>query len=543
MNKDFYYFFNLFKDDNDFNDALNTVRYRYGINPLDFQHTYSQYNTEWDKLENIVKDKLRIYIDSENLTPKEQILLFSLIKVISDSRHTLCRLESERLSDIYEIQSDLLYLLIKLVLQLSVKEFAALTVRCTKVIDLTSKKIDSKTNTQLFKNSFLHHIFSDSEKICKNTSLPIRVLFAPVQFAALKTINICPYKYIYDCRDIKNDARFNRLTSISDSQSASLMLSKLVEDFGCQERHRDDNQDMYTRFSLANLNTFCKEFSEAFSEVVAKWNKFSPETVLPHRINALRIINDYITERVYHFGFYQQFNAFLDDKLDEYQLDYNQLLSIATLDNVFFCEHLLNKVAKKENATGLYHTSEYGKLLSSQAVDRDLTMMACRESVDLLNYIYYPTIFTLSFSLVGQNNFSLCEIMNLLDKLSSIRVFKKRLNSIDVSKYRKSTFLSPSNRNRKDIEGIIDDSVYIINRRYYSNTPPYTYYYLHTFSGADSPLVYPPDLIPAILPPPEHLDSDEGTKLRNQEIVDRKKTTPDEATFINTPEKNKADNA
>lgn len=66
MNKDFYYFFNLFKDDNDFNDALNTVRYRYGINPLDFQHTYSQYNTEWDKLENIVKDKLRIYIDSEN---------------------------------------------------------------------------------------------------------------------------------------------------------------------------------------------------------------------------------------------------------------------------------------------------------------------------------------------------------------------------------------------------------------------------------------------------------------------------------------------
>ena len=319
MNKDFYYFFNLFKDDNDFNDALNTVRYRYGINPLDFQHTYSQYNTEWDKFESIVKDKLRIYIDSENLTPKEQILLSSLIKVISDSRHTLCRLESERLSDIPEIQSDLLYILIKLVLQLSVKEFSAPTVRCTKVISLTLKKIDSKTNTQLFKNCFLHHIFSGMEKTCKNSSLPIRVLFAPVQFAALKTINICPYKYIYDCRDIKNDARFIRLTSISDSQSANLMLSQYREEFDCREKFRNDNQAMYTRFSLANLNTFCKEFSEAFSKVVANWDKFNPETISPHRINALRIINDYITERVYHFGFYQQFNAFLDEKLGQYR--------------------------------------------------------------------------------------------------------------------------------------------------------------------------------------------------------------------------------
>lgn len=538
MNKDFYYFFNLFKDDNDFNDALNTVRYRYGINPLDFQNAYSQYNTEWDKFENIVKEKLSIFIGDEELTPKEQILLFSLIKVISDSRHTLCRLESERLSDIPEIQSDLLYLLIKLVLQMSVKEFSAPTVRCTKVIRLTSKNIDSKTNTQLFKNSFLHHIFSGSEKICKNSSLPIRVLFAPVQFAALKTINICQYKYIYDCRDIKNDARFNRLTSISDSQSANLMLSQYREEFDCREKLRNDNQAMYIRFSLANLNTFCKEFSDDFSEVVANWDKLNPETILPHRINALRIINDYITERVYHFGFYQQFNAFLDKKLDEYQLDYNQLLSIATLDNVFFCEHILSKVDKKESETGLYHTSEYGKLLSSQAVDRDLTMMACRESVDLLNYIYYPTIFTLSYNLVTKNGFSLSEIMDLLDKLSSIRVFKYRLNSIDVSKYKMSTLLFPSNQNRKAIESIIDDSIYIINRRYYSNTSPYTYYYLHTFSRADSPLVYPPDLIPAILPPPEHLDSDEGTILRKLEIADREKTTLDEAPNMNTTEIN-----
>ena len=362
-----------------------------------------------------------------------------------------------------------------------------------------------------------------------------------MQFAALKTINICPYKYIYDCRDIRNDARFTRLTSISDSLSASLMLSKIMEEYGFRENLRYNNQDMYTRFSLANLNTFCKDFSEAFSKVVEKWGKLNPEIILPHRLNAFRIINDYISERIFHFGFYQQFSAFLGKKIDEYLLDYNKLLSIATLDNVFFCEHLLSKVAKKEKATKLYHTSEYGKLLSSQEVDRDLTMMACRESVDLLNYIYYPTIFTLSYSLVTQNGFSSCELIALLEKISSNDIFNELLDSINVSKNSKNLLLSPSRRNRKAIESIINDSLYIINRRYYSNTPPYTYYYLHTFSGADSPLVYPADLITAILPPPEHLDSNECSILRSLEIADREKTYLDEAQKKSTPEKAKAE--
>ena len=33
MNEDFYYFFSLFKDNCVFNEALNTARYRYGLDP------------------------------------------------------------------------------------------------------------------------------------------------------------------------------------------------------------------------------------------------------------------------------------------------------------------------------------------------------------------------------------------------------------------------------------------------------------------------------------------------------------------------------
>lgn len=541
MNNDFFYFFNLFKDDNDFNDALNTIRYRYGINPMEFQNMYSQYEKEWNQFKDNIEEKVKLYTSIEGLNQKEKLFLFSLIKVISDSRDAICNLPSDSLMHLSEILSDLIYLIIKLVLQMSAKEFSAPTVRCTKVKEQTEKKIDSKTNTQLFKNSFLHHIFSDSEKICNNTSLPIRVLFAPVQFAALKTINICPYKYIYDCHEKINDARFHYLSRVSDSQSANLMLAQLSEVFDFRENLRYNNQDMYTRFSLANLNTFCKDFSEAFSVVVENWGKLNPEIILPHRLNAFRIINDYISERIFHFGFYQQFSAFLDKKIDEYLLDYNKLLSVATLDNVFYSKHLLSNVEKKRDSTDLNQTPKYNKSLSPPEVNPDSPMMTCQKSVDLLNYIYYPTIFTLSYSLATTNSFSSCELIALLEKMSSNDIINKHLDSINVSKNSKGLLLSPSRRNRKAIESIINDSLYIINRRYYSNTSPYSYYFLHTFSRADSPLVYPPRLIPEILPPPARLNSDECSILRSLEIADREKTHLDEAQKKSTPEKTKAE--
>lgn len=41
MNEDFYYFFSLFKDNCVFNEALNTARYRYGLDPERYLNLYS----------------------------------------------------------------------------------------------------------------------------------------------------------------------------------------------------------------------------------------------------------------------------------------------------------------------------------------------------------------------------------------------------------------------------------------------------------------------------------------------------------------------
>ena len=115
------------------------------------------------------------------------------------------------------------------------------------------------------------------------------------------------------------------------------------------------------------------------------------------------MINDYLSERIYHFNFYREFFDLIDSAPEEYELDYNQLLSIATLDNVFYTDKLFNYVKKKDQATTLYHTPLHNEGISSQMTNYDSSFMACRESVDLLNYIYYPVIFTLSYSLVKNN--------------------------------------------------------------------------------------------------------------------------------------------
>ena len=52
------------------------------------------------------------------------------------------------------------------------------------------------------------------------------------------------------------------------------------------------------------------------------------------------MINDYLSERIYHFNFYREFFDLIDSAPEEYELDYNQLLSIATLDTVFYTDKL-----------------------------------------------------------------------------------------------------------------------------------------------------------------------------------------------------------
>ena len=57
-------------------------------------------------------------------------------------------------------------------------------------------------------------------------------------------------------------------------------------------------------------------------------------------MKGIRLINDYLSERIYHFNFYREFFDLIDSAPEEYELDYNQLLSIATLDTVFYTDKL-----------------------------------------------------------------------------------------------------------------------------------------------------------------------------------------------------------
>ena len=136
-------------------------------------------------------------------------------------------------------------------------------------------------------------------------------------------------------------------------------------------------------------------------------------------------------------------------------------------------------------------------------------------SVDLLNYIYYPVIFTLSYSLV-KNNISFGELAGFLGKLSAHSPYKEMLDTINLSKPA-SKPINPSFRNTETINRLFSESLYIIKRRYYRNTSPYPDYFLKTFYSADSPLKFPSYLIPSVLPRPARLNSDEYKTLLSLE--------------------------
>lgn len=516
MNEDFYYFFSLFKDNCVFNEALNTARYRYGLDPQRYLNLYSDIVNDPGNI-HLIEDELSMFFNIDFLSHNEYVLLLLLKNIIVDSRKIICGKDSDKLYEIQEINADLLYLMVKLLLQKATEELSNSTVRCSLIENATNINIDSKTNTRLFKKSFLHRIFTVTDTLPQNVSLPIRVIFAPVQFSSLKTINISPYKNIYDCPDIHRDARFIMLKSVSDNETAQFMMELMNKSYKARGNSSQATITNYSNgYSSANFNTFYTKYCNTYKDIFDNLDKISPESELDTKdINGIRLINDYLSERIYHFNYYREFFDLIDSAPEEYELDYNQLLSIATLDNVFYTDKLFNYVKKKDHATTLYHTPLHNEGISSQMTNYDSSFMACRESVDLLNYIYYPVIFTLSYSLV-QNNISFGELAGFLGKLSAHAPYKEMLDTINLSKPA-SKPINPSFRNTETINRLFSESLYIIKRRYYRNTSPYTDYFLKTFYSADSPLKFRSDLIPAVLPRPASLNSDEYKTLLNLE--------------------------
>lgn len=179
----------------------------------------------------LIEDELSMFFNIDVLSHNEYVLLLILKNIIVDSRKIICGKDSDKLYEIQEINADLLYLIVKLLLQKATEELSNFTVRCSLIENATNINIDSKTNTRLFKKSFLHRIFTVTDTLPQNVSLPIRVIFAPIQFSSLKTINISPYKNIYDCPDINKDARFIMLKSVSDNETAQFMMERMNESY------------------------------------------------------------------------------------------------------------------------------------------------------------------------------------------------------------------------------------------------------------------------------------------------------------------------
>ena len=127
MNEDFYYFFSLFKDNCVFNEALNTARYRYGLDPQRYLNLYSD--------------------------------------MVNDPGNRSCKKTKEKAASRKKQGSSLFFCFLQR------QELSNFTVRCSLIENATNINIDSKTNTRPFKKSFLHRIFTVTDTLPQNVSL------------------------------------------------------------------------------------------------------------------------------------------------------------------------------------------------------------------------------------------------------------------------------------------------------------------------------------------------------------------------------------
>ncbi len=136
-----------------------------------------------------------------------------------------------------------------------------------------------------------------TDTLPQNVSLPIRVIFAPVQFSSLKTINISPYKNIYDCPDIHRDARFIMLKSVSDNETARSMMERMNESYKAKGNSSQETITNYSgAYSSANFNTFYTKYCNTYKDIFDNLDKISPESELDTKdINGIRLINDYLS--------------------------------------------------------------------------------------------------------------------------------------------------------------------------------------------------------------------------------------------------------
>ena len=97
MNEDFYYFFSLFKDNCVFNEALNTARYRYGLDPERYLNLYSDIVNDPGNT-HLIEDELSMFFNIDVLSHNEYVLLLILKNIIVDSRKIICGKDSDRKS-------------------------------------------------------------------------------------------------------------------------------------------------------------------------------------------------------------------------------------------------------------------------------------------------------------------------------------------------------------------------------------------------------------------------------------------------------------
>lgn len=96
MNEDFYYFFSLFKDNCVFNEALNTARYRYGLDPERYLNLYSDIVNDPGNT-HLIEDELSMFFNIDVLSHNEYVLLPILKNIIVDSRKIICGKDSDKL--------------------------------------------------------------------------------------------------------------------------------------------------------------------------------------------------------------------------------------------------------------------------------------------------------------------------------------------------------------------------------------------------------------------------------------------------------------
>ena len=369
--------------------------------------------------------------------------------------------------------------------------------------DLKTMKIERR-NAEAYKESFLYD-FLQLPEVKKKTVIPFLL---PFYKATIFTGNINMYKNCEVQDSIVSGSKAAKLYYEISSDSRTPYIDRCEDEYRLQKSTETNSTILETPDFDSKINEiiekrimkeygqfskFYKSYIYHYSGMISRKKRVETHLgiePLPYR----KDINDFVTERIYHFHFFRAFESLV---FGARNTDYfNRIYNLSMIENVYAIDLYLEMFREKtyvskSNMITYYYSMNRNDPKDSGRNDDVLDMNLCvfNEFIEYMNSIYYPALYYLFISLIkrlGVTTNDIENFFNLFDHDASPCFSKKE--HVYIQTIRQSISLENDDssdgekRNSKEspfgvritsTKPYVCQALYCIKHRYYNSNENY----------------------------------------------------------------------